>query len=85
MKERTLANSRPNTQTCAHTHLCEVVDASKLEDGGHAVEEGADDEPVQRGGVVDLGQPGPAVQGDGGESQDGRDALRRPEMTGSVW
>ena len=54
MKKRTLANSRPNTQTCAHTHLCEVVDASKLEDGGHAVEEGADDEPVKRGGIVHL-------------------------------
>ena len=67
------------------THLGEVVHAGKLQERGHAVEEGADDEPVQRGGVVDLGQPGPAVQGDGGESQDGRDALRRPEMTGSVW
>ena len=67
------------------THLGEVVHAGELQERGHAVEEGADDEPVQRGGVVDLGQPGPAVQGDGGESEDGRDALRRPEMTGSVW
>ena len=48
----------------------------ELEDGGHAVEEGADDEPVQGGGVVDLGEAGPAVQGDGGESEDGRDTLR---------
>ena len=26
----------------------------ELEDGGHAVEEGADDEPVQGGGIVHL-------------------------------
>ena len=37
-----------------YTHLCEVVDASKLEDGGHAVEEGADDEPVKCSGIVHL-------------------------------
>ena len=37
-----------------HTNLGEVVDTSKLEDGGHAVEEGADDEPVKRGGIVHL-------------------------------
>ena len=35
-------------------HLGEVVDPSKLEDGGQAVEEAADDEPVQGGGVVNL-------------------------------
>ena len=35
--------------------LGEVVDAGELEDGGHAVEEGADDEPVQGRGVVHLG------------------------------
>ena len=35
-------------------HLGEVVDPGKLEDGGQAVEEAADDEPVQGGGVVNL-------------------------------
>ena len=57
-------------------HLGEVVDPGELEDGGDAVEEAADDEPVQGGGVVDLGEAGPAVQGDGGESEDGGDTLR---------
>ena len=55
-------------------HLGEVVNPSELQEGGHAVEEGADDEPVQRRGVVHLGQPRPAVQRDGGEREDGRDA-----------
>ena len=53
-------------------HLGEVVDAGKLQDGGHAVEEAADDEPVQGGGVLDLGQVRPAVHGDGRECQDSR-------------
>ena len=30
------------------------MDPGELEDGGHAVEEGADDEPVQGGGIVHL-------------------------------
>ena len=36
------------------SHLGEVVHPGELEDGGHAVEEGADDEPVQGGGIVHL-------------------------------
>ena len=40
--------------THARTHLSEVVDPSKLQDWGHAVEEGADDEPVKGGGIVHL-------------------------------
>ena len=76
---------KQSTRSRVTCHLGEVVDPCELQQRGHAVEEAAHDEPVQRGGVVDLGQPGPAVQGDGGESEDGRDALRRPEMTGSVW
>ena len=54
------------------THLGEVVDPGKLQDGGHAVEEAADDEPVQGGGVLDLGQVRPAVHGDGRQCQDSR-------------
>ena len=65
-------------------HLGEVVDPRELQEGGHAVEEGADDEPVQRRGVVDLGQPRPAVQGDGGERQDGRDPWGEERGGGGV-
>ena len=54
--------------------LGEVVDPSELEDGGHAVEEAADDEPVQGRGVLDLGEVGPAVHGYGGEGEDCRDS-----------
>ena len=54
-------------------HLGEVVNPRELQERGHAVEEGADDEPVQGRGVVHLRQPRPAVQRDGGERQDGRD------------
>ena len=35
-------------------HLGEVVDPGELQQRGHAVEEAADDEPVQGGGVVNL-------------------------------
>ena len=38
----------------SESHLGEVVHPGELEDGGHAVEEGADDEPVQGGGIVHL-------------------------------
>ena len=58
------------------TDLGEVVHPGELQEGGHAVQKGADDEPVQRSGVVDLGEAGPAVQGDGGEREDGRDTLK---------
>ena len=66
------------------------MDPCELQQRGHAVEEAAHDEPVQRGGVVHLqystvqysavqyilhlGQAGPAVEGDGGQGEDGRDA-----------
>ena len=53
------------------------MNPSKLEEWGHAVEEAADDEPVQRRGVVDLGKPRSAVQSYGGQGQDGRDAWQR--------
>ena len=72
-------------------HLGEVVDPGELQQRGHAVQEAADDEPVQGGGVVHLqystvqysavqyrvvhlGQARPAVEGDGGEGEHGRDA-----------
>ena len=49
------------------------MDAGKLQDGGHAVEEATDDEPVQGRGVLDLGQVRPAVHRDSGEGEYGRD------------
>ena len=70
------------------------MDPGELQQRGHAVQEAADDEPVQGGGVVHLqystnstvqgsavqyrvvhlGQARPAVEGDGGQGEDGRDA-----------
>ena len=64
-------------------NLGEVVNACELEYGCKAVEEAADDEPVQRGGVVNLGQVGPAVHGDGGEGEHGSHAQRNP-VTGAA-
>lgn len=54
-------------------YLREVVHPRELEQRGDAVAEGADDEPVEGGGVVDLGQVGAAVQGDCGQGEDGGD------------
>ena len=45
------------------------MNPGKLQDRSHAVEEAADDEPVQGCGVVHLGEVRPAVHGDGWESQ----------------
>ena len=36
------------------SHLGEVVHPGELEDGGHAVEEGADDEPIKGGCIMNL-------------------------------
>ena len=36
------------------TNLSKVVNTSKLKYGGHAVEEAADNEPVQSSGIVNL-------------------------------
>ena len=49
-----LANSQWLTTTCSD--LCEIVDASKLEQGGHAVRETADDEPVKGRCISHLDQ-----------------------------
>ena len=85
---------KQSTRSRVTCHLGEVVDPCELQQRGHAVEEAAHDEPVQRGGVVHLqystvqcrveysavqyklhlGQAGPAVEGDGGQGEDGRDA-----------
>ena len=62
-----------NGEDLSTAHLGEVVNPRELQEWGHTVEEGADDEPVQRCGVVYLGQPRPAVQRDGGEGEDSRD------------
>ena len=69
----------------AAAHLGEVVNPRELQERGHAVEKGADDEPVQRRGVVHLGQPRPAVQRDGGERQDGRDPWGEERGERGVW
>ena len=50
--------------------LCKVMHSSKLQDRSNAVEETADDEPVQGSGIVHLWQVRPAVHGDGGQGQD---------------
>ena len=60
------------SKSLSTSDLGEIVDPGKLQDGGHAVEEATDDEPVQGRGVLDLGQVRPAVHGNGGEGEYGR-------------
>lgn len=48
--------------------------ASKLEQGGDAVEEAHQEEPVERGRVSHLRQVRTGVQAYGGQGQDGSDA-----------
>ena len=55
-------------------YLGEVVHGGELEEGGDAVCEAADEEPVEVGGVVHLGQRRPAVQRDRRQRQHRRDA-----------
>ena len=45
---------KQSTRSRVASHLGEVVDPCELQQRGHAVEEAAHDEPVQRGGVVHL-------------------------------
>lgn len=56
------------------SNFCEVVDASELEEGGHAIGEAHQEEPVQGRRIVNFGQVGPTVQTDCGEGEDGGDA-----------
>lgn len=57
-----------------NSHLCKVMNASKLQKRRDAVPETHEQEPVQRSGVAHLGQVGARVQADGGQRQHGGDA-----------
>lgn len=48
--------------------------AGEFQQGGDAVEEAQQDEPVQGSGVTNLGEIRPGIQTDGGEGQDGGDS-----------
>ena len=50
------------------------MNGGELEEGGDAVGEAADEEPVEPGGVVHLGQRGPAVERDRRKRQHRRDS-----------
>lgn len=44
-------------------HLCKIVNRCKLDDAGHAIAEGNENEPIQRRRVMHLGQIRPGVHG----------------------